>query len=205
MYAMTRAMRAWRKWTLDNDRHAIEVLPPADYLRMSYYERWLTRLARQVVEHGFVTSEEMESGKAAPDSTKATPALTMATSSRWLTRGIASSHDPTFGLCSRRVNECEPVTFSRPATLVCHDTPAARSASWSETTACTCFPTPTHTPTARNGNMSIRCVLPRASCGGRPRRRATRSTWTCGMTISSERSMAATSSVDLRRVAAPSS
>ena len=94
VYAMTRAMRAWRKWTLDNDRYAIEVLPPADYLRMSYYERWLTRLARQVVEHGFVTSEEMATGKAAPNFTKATPALTMATSSRWLTRGIASSHDP---------------------------------------------------------------------------------------------------------------
>ena len=94
VYAMNRAMRAWRKWSLDTDRHEIELLPPADYLRMSYYERWLTRLALQVVKHGFVTSEEMESGKAAPNSTKVTPALTMATSAGWLTRGIASSHDP---------------------------------------------------------------------------------------------------------------
>ena len=91
---MNRAMRAWRKWTLDNDRHALELLPPADYLRMSYYERWLTRLPLQLVKHGLVTREEMESGKAAPNSTKVTPALTMATSARWLTRGIASSHDP---------------------------------------------------------------------------------------------------------------
>lgn len=39
VYALNRAMRAWGKWSLDNDRHAIELLPPADYLRMSYYER----------------------------------------------------------------------------------------------------------------------------------------------------------------------
>jgi len=94
VYAMTRAMRAWRKWTLDRDRYALEVLPPADYLRMAYYERWLTRLARQVVEYGFVTREEMASGKAAAAAGKGTPALTLATSNRWLNREIASSVDP---------------------------------------------------------------------------------------------------------------
>ncbi len=31
---------------IDADRHGIEILPPADYLRMSYYERWLTRRKR---------------------------------------------------------------------------------------------------------------------------------------------------------------
>src|SRR5215467_12605046 len=44
VYALNRAMRAWRKWNLDADRHALEVMPPSEYLRMSYYERWLTRL-----------------------------------------------------------------------------------------------------------------------------------------------------------------
>ena len=47
VYALTRAMRAWGKWNLDNDRHALELMPPADYLRMSYYERWAHRLARR--------------------------------------------------------------------------------------------------------------------------------------------------------------
>jgi nitrile hydratase subunit beta len=94
VYALTRALRAWRKWTLDNDRYALEVLPPVDYLRMSYYERWLTRLPRQVVEHGLVTKEEIDTGRPAPNPTKATPALTMATSARWLNRGIASSLEP---------------------------------------------------------------------------------------------------------------
>jgi nitrile hydratase len=87
-------MRAFRKWSLDTDRYALEILPPLDYLRMTYYERWVIRLEAQVVKFGFVTQEEMESGKAAPGSTKATPVLTLATSSRWLSRGIAPSRDP---------------------------------------------------------------------------------------------------------------
>jgi nitrile hydratase len=46
------------------------------------------------VKYGLVSKEEIDSGVAAPGSTKATPALTLATSARWLSRGIASSQDP---------------------------------------------------------------------------------------------------------------
>ena len=94
VYALNRAMRAWRKWTLDADRYALEIMPPLDYLRMSYYERWLTRLEAQVVKYGFVTQEELQSGNPAPGSSPQTPALTLATAPRWLSRGIASSQDP---------------------------------------------------------------------------------------------------------------
>jgi nitrile hydratase beta subunit len=94
VYALTRAMRAWRKWTLDADRHALERMPPVDYLRMSYYERWFHRLALHVVQYGFVTKEELENGQAAPGSTSATPPFSLATSSRWVNRGIPSSRDP---------------------------------------------------------------------------------------------------------------
>jgi nitrile hydratase beta subunit len=94
IYALSRAMRAWRKWSLDTDRHALELMPPADYFQMSYYERWVHRLEVQLVRSGLVSKEEIESGKAAVGSTKASPALTLATSDRWLNRGIASSVDP---------------------------------------------------------------------------------------------------------------
>jgi nitrile hydratase len=94
VYALNRAMSAWRKWTLDSSRHELELFPPADYLRMSYYERWLTRLPIQLVKHGLVTREELASGKPAANSAKVSPALTMATSAQWLSRGIAPSHDP---------------------------------------------------------------------------------------------------------------
>jgi len=94
IYALNRAMRAWRKWSLDTDRHALELLSPVDYLRMSYYERWVYRLEAQVVQYRLVSREEIESGQPAPGSTKASPSLTLATSDRWLDRGIASSDDP---------------------------------------------------------------------------------------------------------------
>jgi nitrile hydratase len=94
VYALTRAMRAWRKWTLDADRHALELLPPVDYFRMSYYERWLVRLEQHVVKYGFVTQEELTSAKPAPGSTTETPALTLAMASAWPNRGIPSSRDP---------------------------------------------------------------------------------------------------------------
>jgi nitrile hydratase subunit beta len=95
VYALTRAMRAWRKWSLDTDRHALETMPPADYLRMGYYERWFARLAAHVVKFGFVTSAEIESGKPAPGSPKVAPPLTAAVAARYPERGIPPANDPS--------------------------------------------------------------------------------------------------------------
>ena len=95
IYALNRAMRAWRKWSLDTDRYALETMPPVDYLRMSYYERWVKRLEEQLVSYGFVTQDELQSGKPAPGSVRTTPVFTLVTASRWLNRGIASSQEPS--------------------------------------------------------------------------------------------------------------
>ena len=94
VYALTRAMRAWRKWSLDTDRHALELMRPDSYLRMSYYERWLTRLESQVVTYGLVTPAEFDAGAPVAGSPKLVPAFTTATTSRWLNRGIAPSDEP---------------------------------------------------------------------------------------------------------------
>lgn len=94
VYALSRALRALRKWSLDTDRHFLETMAPVDYLRMSYYERWLTRLEAHSVKYGLVTDEEIRNGKAALGATRGTPALTLATSGSWLSRGIPSSRDP---------------------------------------------------------------------------------------------------------------
>jgi nitrile hydratase beta subunit len=75
-YALNRAMGAWRKWNIDAGRHERELLPPADYLRMSYYESWVARLVELLVKSGLVTRTEIETGKPAPVSAKATPPLT---------------------------------------------------------------------------------------------------------------------------------
>jgi nitrile hydratase subunit beta len=78
IYALSRAMGAWRKWTLDASRHNGELLNPADYFGMSYYEKWLTNLIGLMVKTDLVTRAEIESGKPAPDSPKATPRMTAA-------------------------------------------------------------------------------------------------------------------------------
>jgi len=58
---------------IDAGRHRIELLPPADYLRMSYYEKWLARVERLLLAGGFVTPEELASGRADPKAPKSTP------------------------------------------------------------------------------------------------------------------------------------
>jgi nitrile hydratase len=94
VYALNRALRAWRKWNLDMDRHWLERMPPAEYLRLSYYERWFRRLEDHVVQYGLVTPQELEAGNAAAGSAKLAPALTPAMSSRFASRGIPSAVDP---------------------------------------------------------------------------------------------------------------
>jgi len=74
VHAMTTALGAYGKWR--GMRPQIESIPAADYLRMSYYERWLTALSARIVESGLATRAEIESGRADPGSPKSTPALT---------------------------------------------------------------------------------------------------------------------------------
>jgi nitrile hydratase subunit beta len=78
-YAINRATGALGQWNIDAGRYGIEILSPLDYLRMSYYEKWLTRNIELLVERGLVTREELAAGKPAPGSQKATPLLTAAT------------------------------------------------------------------------------------------------------------------------------
>ena len=118
VYAMSRAMRAWGRWNLDADRYAIESIPAADYLRMSYYERWFVRLVELIVKHGFATREEIAAGKPVAGTVKTKPALTAAMSDRFLNRGIASSKEP--GVPARftvgqevRARNINPITHTR--------------------------------------------------------------------------------------------
>jgi len=76
--AMVRAMGFWNKWNIDASRYSKEVIPAAEYLRMSYYEKWFTGLVALIAKSGLVTPAELEAGKRAKGSPKATPPLTAA-------------------------------------------------------------------------------------------------------------------------------
>ena len=57
---LSRACSARHLFNIDESRHAIERMAPADYLASSYYERWLDRNVRLLVEKGVITREELE-------------------------------------------------------------------------------------------------------------------------------------------------
>lgn len=61
--ALNVAAGAMGAWTIDGIRHARESLPPAQYLSSTYYEIWLAALDKELVRHGFVTSEELAQGR----------------------------------------------------------------------------------------------------------------------------------------------
>jgi len=72
--ALTLAVGAWGRWTLDASRFARERIPAAEYLRMSYYEKWVTGLTTLLLEAGMVTRDEIAKGPT-PGAPKSTPPL----------------------------------------------------------------------------------------------------------------------------------
>ena len=87
VYGLTRALARWgrgRDW--GSFRFALESLPPADYLRMSYYERWFTVYVNRLLGSGLVTEDELASGYA--DRTRPRPELRPASTTGSLGSGL---------------------------------------------------------------------------------------------------------------------
>jgi nitrile hydratase len=78
VFALNRATGALGRWNIDAGRHSRERIPPDEYLRMSYYEKWFAGLLTLVEEHGLLSREELSTGQPAPGTAKATPPLSAA-------------------------------------------------------------------------------------------------------------------------------
>jgi nitrile hydratase len=89
--ALTFAMGATGK--LGFSRYYLERIPAVEYLGMSYYEKWFTALVERLPPSGLVTSAEIETGKPASGSLKATPALTAAQVAPRIARGGATRRE----------------------------------------------------------------------------------------------------------------
>jgi nitrile hydratase len=118
IYGIDRALRTIGKWNLDAWRHQIELLPPAEYFRLSYYERWLAVNEQLAVKHGLITAKELERGVPDADSPKMAPALTAKIAAERLGRGIPSSVDakirPRFKVGQRiRARNMNPTGHTR--------------------------------------------------------------------------------------------
>jgi nitrile hydratase beta subunit len=118
VFAMYIALSAWRKWNIDAARHSREVIPPAEYLRMSYYEKWFAGQVELLVKSGLVTAAEIESGVPAPGMAKAIPPLTVEKIPTTLANRINASRDvplaPLFQTGQRvRARNMHPVGHTR--------------------------------------------------------------------------------------------
>jgi nitrile hydratase len=100
VFAIVRAMGAWGKWNIDASRYQREQIAPAEYLRMSYYEKWLTGLEELLVSKGLVSRAEIGTGRRSLDSPKHSAALTPETVPVLVTKGSpanrASQSNPRF-------------------------------------------------------------------------------------------------------------
>ena len=60
--ALAAALMRRRTFTGDEFRDAIERIPPADYLAMSYYERWLAAVEMLLAEKELLTGHGLAAG-----------------------------------------------------------------------------------------------------------------------------------------------
>jgi len=75
-FALNLAAGALGKWNIDAGRHSRERIPPAEYLRMRYYEKLLTGLVILLEETDLVSRAELDSLRPAPGTAKTVPVLT---------------------------------------------------------------------------------------------------------------------------------
>ncbi|MDE3078451.1 MAG: nitrile hydratase subunit beta [Paracoccaceae bacterium] len=64
--ALTLAIGGAGEWSIDESRYARESLPPKDYARFSYYEKWIAAVANLALARGLVTREELAAGATGP-------------------------------------------------------------------------------------------------------------------------------------------
>lgn len=60
---------------IDRGRHQRELIPGPDYLRLTYYEKWLAGLEALLLADGIITAEELAGGRADPARPPSTPRL----------------------------------------------------------------------------------------------------------------------------------
>ena len=114
--AMTRAVTATGKLQ-GGLRPPIESLTAFEYLRMSYYEKWLTSLTVRIVASALLTRAEIENGHTAEGSTKSVPALSVADVPAFMRRIPPMRKDdvaPRFQIGQHvRARNINPVTHTR--------------------------------------------------------------------------------------------
>ena len=71
-WALVRAMGPWGRGRWRSTRYELERIPPAEYLRMPYYERWFAVLVDRLLRSNLVTPSELAGGKPDPGAPRPT-------------------------------------------------------------------------------------------------------------------------------------
>ncbi|HEX4266391.1 MAG TPA: nitrile hydratase subunit beta [Steroidobacteraceae bacterium] len=101
VFALARAMSRFGKWNIDAQRHQRELIPAAEQLRMSYYERWLDGLSQLLVRHVFLGAEELATGKSITGTEKLTAALPADEVPAYIAGGSPASRESSRQACFR--------------------------------------------------------------------------------------------------------
>ncbi|HWW21037.1 MAG TPA: nitrile hydratase subunit beta [Steroidobacteraceae bacterium] len=88
VFALRRAMGAWRKWNIDASRHAIEKLPASQYLSLDYFQRQFEAFLQMLVAAGFITPQEIVDGQARGAQERLTPAMNVDGAAALIRKGV---------------------------------------------------------------------------------------------------------------------
>ena len=116
MYAMWMAVPG--DWSISADRYQKELIPPADYLRMPYYEKILVGLVDLMVKTKMVTLAEVQSGKPGAPAAPAVHVLKASEVASVVAKGLPSTRNvaatPHFHVGQRvRARNINPVGHTR--------------------------------------------------------------------------------------------
>lgn len=75
IFGVVRSLRQNGVCTPDEWRHAVERTPPADYLSMSYYERWIHAAERIAIEKGLLEPGAVDAVLAAQGAPRPSPVV----------------------------------------------------------------------------------------------------------------------------------
>lgn len=105
-------------WPAGASRYQKELIPAAEYLRMSYYERWLTGLSELLVKSGMVTRTELQTGIAEGGNTRNRKVLRAGEVRAAIARGSPARRDvaamPKFHVGERvRARNLNPLGHTR--------------------------------------------------------------------------------------------
>ncbi len=180
MFANTLAMLAAGYFRTDEIRRAVELIPPGDYLRSSYYERWLAGLTTLLLEKDVLTPDELETGRSLRnEGGMALPPLPKEAAEFAMTNPMPANVDVEF---PTRFAVGEPVVTRNMNPL--HHTrirgmSAASAAPSMKCNRSFCCRTQMLTVARINPSASIRLGFPRGNSGAMKRLTGIPSTSTC--------------------------